>query len=151
MAGLVLNLRPYEKFLVGGVVLQNGQRRAQIRVADTEAGVLRLSDALHPDDVKTPLTRAYFAAQSLITGDAEPAAGRRVLLSLLDDAVAGFEGFAMHPAIVAAREQAREGHNYRVLKLLRPILADEAALLISLDRGLNKDESPLTNTQPKVA
>ncbi|MEM9988290.1 MAG: flagellar biosynthesis repressor FlbT, partial [Pseudomonadota bacterium] len=75
MAGLLLNLKPYEKFLVGGIVLQNGQRRSQLRILDDKAGVLRLSEALHPDRVKTPLTRAYYAAQSIVVGDESEVSG----------------------------------------------------------------------------
>lgn len=135
MPGLLLNLRPYERFMVGGVVLQNGNRRAQIRVEDEEAGVLRLADAMHPDDVHTPLTRAYFAAQSLITGDASPDEGQRLLWQLLDDATRGFRGFEICATIDEATTAAREGRYYKVLKTLRPILAKEAALLMTVNRS----------------
>ncbi|MEO1042583.1 MAG: flagellar biosynthesis repressor FlbT [Pseudomonadota bacterium] len=127
MAGLILNLRPWETFLVGDVVLQNGGRRAQIRVRDEKAGVLRLSDALHPDGVKTPLTRAYYAAQLLVLGQAQEQQDMELLLKLLEEVAAAFGD--QSDALREARGLAREGQYYKVLKLLKPLLPDEVMLL----------------------
>ena len=135
MAGLVLNLMPYEKFLVGGIVLQNGQRRSQLRVVDGGAGVLRLSDALHPNDVKTPLTRAYYAAQTMIVGDTTGPEAKPILIRLLAEAVEGFAGFSFHEAIAKAAAEAEKGKYYKVLKILRPLLAQEATVLLTLTKS----------------
>ena len=128
MAGLVLSLRPYEKVLIGGVVVQNGDKRSSLRVLDDAAGVLRLSDAMHPDDAKTPLSRCYYAAQLMLTGQAGKG-GEALLAGLLRDAAAAFEGFAFAPDIARARAAAREGAWFRVMRALRPLLPQEAALL----------------------
>ena len=69
MSGLILNLKPGEKFLVNGIVLENGSRRGQIKIEGNAAKVLRLSDALHPDDVDTPVKRAYYLAQLILSCD----------------------------------------------------------------------------------
>lgn len=138
MAGLVLNLKPYEKFLVGGVVVQNGQRRTQLRVVGEEAGVLRLTDALHPDEVSTPLTRAYFIAQQIITGDAPESEAAPLVASLLDDAVRGFDGFTFVDGIQRARAHVDAGAFYKVLKGLRPLLAKERAVLMGVNAGGNE-------------
>ena len=135
MAGLVLNLKPYEKFLVGGIVLQNGQRRSQLRVVDEGAGVLRLSDALHPNDAKTPLTRAYYTAQTIIVGDTPESEARPILLRLLAEAVDGFTGFSFHEAVATAAAEAENARYYKVLKLLRPLLAQEATVLLTLTKS----------------
>ena len=128
MAGLVLSLRPYEKVLVGGVVVQNGERKSSLRVLDDAAGVLRLSDAMHPGDARTPLTRCYYAAQLLLTGQAGEG-GEDVLAALLGDAQAAFAGFAFAGDLAAAAEAARAGAWFRVMRTLRPLLPQEAALL----------------------
>lgn len=129
MAGLVLSLRPYEKVLISGVVLQNGKRRAELRVCDERAGVLRLSDALHPDQATTPLTRTYFVAQAILTGDAEEETAVPVLLRLLREAREGFEGFSFAGTLAEAESAARAAAYYRVMRLLRPLLPQEAAIL----------------------
>ena len=128
MAGLVLSLRPYEKVLIVGVGVQNGEKKAAIRVLDDAAGVLRLSDAMHPDDARTPLTRCYYAAQLLLTGQAGEG-GEAALAALLDDARAAFTGFAFASDLNAASEAARGGAWFRVMRALRPLLPQEAALL----------------------
>lgn len=128
MAGLVLTLAPYEKVLIGGVVVQNGQKRAALRVEAGAAGVLRLSDAMHPDAARTPLTRCYYAAQLLLLGEAGPG-GEAVLARLLSDAAAGFEGFAFSSPLAEAARAARARAWFRVMRRLRPLLPQEAALL----------------------
>ncbi|WOI52947.1 flagellar biosynthesis repressor FlbT [Parvularcula sp. LCG005] len=128
----MLNLKPYEKIFVGGVILQNGGRRGEIRVIDQEVGVLRLSDALHPDDVNTPLTRVYYAAQLLLVGDVDEAEGIQRLQRLMDEAVHGFAGFSIHRDVEKAAIAAEKSQFYKVLRILRPLLAIEAALLLSL-------------------
>jgi len=42
MAGLVLKLRPKERFMINGVVLQNGEKRSNIVVVSEDVNVLRL-------------------------------------------------------------------------------------------------------------
>lgn len=133
MPGLLIKLKAFERVVVGGVVLQNGQRRAQIRVEDDNAAVLRMSDALHPDDVTTPLTRAYFAAQSIVTCDANPDEGAVILAQLLKDATEGYAGFRLADGVREASEAARKNKYYNVLKALKPLLAEEAAILMRVN------------------
>jgi len=126
--GLILNLKPWERFLVGDAVLQNGNRRTQLRIADDRTGVLRLSDALHPDDVCTPLTRAYYAAQLLVLGKGDAELTPNLLKQLLDEAKS-----ALHRTDVLAEalHHAAAGRYYKVLRTLRPHLPSEVVLLSS--------------------
>ncbi len=68
MAGLVLKLRPYEQLMINGVVIENGDRRAYLRVKTDGAKILRMKNALTPDEATTPLKRAYFIAQQAASG-----------------------------------------------------------------------------------
>ena len=56
---LKLSLRPGEKFVVNGAVVQNGDRRAAL-VLQNKASVLREKDIMQPDDAETPAKRIYF-------------------------------------------------------------------------------------------
>nr|WP_233061257.1 flagellar biosynthesis repressor FlbT [Parvularcula mediterranea] len=128
-----MNLKPWERFLVGSHVLQNGPRRSQIRVQDGGAGVLRLSDALHPEQVTTPLTRAYYAAQLLLLGEEDGEAASASLLEVtlvqLRDALGASEG------IDEALRHAEGGRYFAVLRALRPLLPEEALLLSGACQG----------------
>ncbi len=56
---LKLSLKPGEKFVLNGAVVQNGDRRA-VLVLQNKASVLREKDIMQPDDVQTPARRIYF-------------------------------------------------------------------------------------------
>lgn len=72
MTGLVLKLRPKERVLINGAVIENGDRRSKFSVLTPDAKILRLRDALHPDEVTTPVRRVCYAAQLILTGIAKP-------------------------------------------------------------------------------
>ncbi len=83
MTGLVLKLKPNEKFLVNGVVMQNGPRGARIRIRTAGASVLRLRDALHPAAVSTSARRIYFFAQLAVAGSSTPDEAMTAIHALL--------------------------------------------------------------------
>jgi flagellar protein FlbT len=56
---LKLSLKPGEKFVLNGAVVQNGDRRA-VLVLQNKASVLREKDIMQPDDVQSPARRIYF-------------------------------------------------------------------------------------------
>ena len=72
MTGLVIKLKPNEKVLVNGVVLQNGDKAARIRVRSSDVSILRARDAMLKEDADTPLKRVYYIAQLAMAGEADP-------------------------------------------------------------------------------
>ena len=44
MPGLILKLSPQERFVVNGVVIENGDRRARLGILTPDSNVLRLRD-----------------------------------------------------------------------------------------------------------
>lgn len=56
---LKLSLKPGEKFVLNGAVVQNGDRRG-VLILQNKASVLREKDILQPEDVISPATRVYF-------------------------------------------------------------------------------------------
>jgi hypothetical protein len=71
MPGLILKLRAHEQVLVNGVVMQNGDRNTRLIVKTPDAKILRLRDAIHPDDVDTPVKRVCYIAQVVVAGEAD--------------------------------------------------------------------------------
>ena len=80
MTGLVLKLAPGERVLVNGAVILNGERRARFSILTPDANILRLRDALHPDEAKTPVKRVCYVAQLILSGDAPSDEGSKQLL-----------------------------------------------------------------------
>ena len=56
---LKLSLKPGEKFVLNGAVVQNGDKRG-VLILQNKASVLREKDILQPDDANTPARRIYF-------------------------------------------------------------------------------------------
>jgi len=56
---LKLSLKPGEKFVLNGAVVQNGDRRG-VLVLQNKASVLREKDIMQEEEVTTPARRIYF-------------------------------------------------------------------------------------------
>ena len=56
---LKLSLKPGEKFVLNGAVVQNGDRRG-VLILQNRASVLREKDIMQAEDVTTPARRIYF-------------------------------------------------------------------------------------------
>ncbi|MFT4960871.1 MAG: flagellar protein FlbT, partial [Paracoccaceae bacterium] len=85
MAGLVLKLGPRERVLINGAVIENGDRRSRLSIVSPDANILRLRDAIHPNEATTPVRRVCYAAQLILTGDSDPDTARQPLLRLIED------------------------------------------------------------------
>lgn len=71
MSGLVLKLGPRERVLINGAVIENGDRRSRLSIMTPNANILRLRDAIHPEEVTTPVRRVCYIAQLVLSGDVD--------------------------------------------------------------------------------
>lgn len=129
MSGLVLKLRPAERILINGVVIENGDRRTKLNVLTQNANVLRLRDAIHPDQVNTPVKRVCYIAQMVLAGEADPDKGRDQLLSGIEQLSQVFTDADSRSRLDAATESAVAHRIYPALKALRGLLAREQRLM----------------------
>jgi len=72
MSGLVLKLGPRERVLINGAVIENGDRRSRLSIVTPKANILRLRDAIHPEEARTPVRRLCYMTQLILTGDISP-------------------------------------------------------------------------------
>ncbi|QLQ12969.1 MAG: flagellar biosynthesis repressor FlbT [Brevundimonas sp.] len=56
---LKLSLKPGEKFVLNGAVVQNGDRRG-VLILQNKASVLREKDIMQPEEANSPAKRVYF-------------------------------------------------------------------------------------------
>lgn len=70
---LKLSLKPGEKFVLNGAVVQNGDRRG-VLVLQNKASVLREKDIMQADEANSPARRVYFAVMMMYLD--EPSAAR---------------------------------------------------------------------------
>jgi flagellar protein FlbT len=66
---LKLSLKPGEKFVLNGAVVQNGDRRG-VLVLQNKASVLREKDIMQQEDVTTPARRIYFPVMMMYLDEA---------------------------------------------------------------------------------
>jgi flagellar protein FlbT len=129
MSGLVLKLRPAERIMINGAVIENGDRRTRLNVLTPNANVLRLRDAIHPDEANTPVKRVCYIAQLLLAGEAEPSEARRQLMQGIDQLSQVFRDTQSNQHLTAAKTQLQQKNDYQALKFLRFLLPAEAALM----------------------
>ena len=129
MSGLVLKLSPKERVLINGVVIENGDRRSRLAIMTPDAHILRLRDAIHPEDAKTPVRRACFAMQLVLSGDKSPEDARLPLLRQLEDLSQVFTDVDSRQLLADATRGLVDGQHYRALKSLRALLPREERLL----------------------
>lgn len=61
---LKLTLKPGERFVINGAVVENGDRRSTLTIQN-QASVLRERDIMQPEEAQTPMRRIYFAIMML--------------------------------------------------------------------------------------
>ncbi|MEZ5684461.1 MAG: flagellar biosynthesis repressor FlbT [Paracoccaceae bacterium] len=129
MSGLVLKLAPKERVLINGAVIENGERRSRLAIMTPNANILRLRDAIHPEEVNTPVRRVCYIAQLVLSGDTDPTEARMQLLRGLEQLSQVFTDADSRSKLTQATTAALEDQHYQVLKALRALLPREERLL----------------------
>ncbi|QYZ69955.1 flagellar biosynthesis repressor FlbT [Neotabrizicola shimadae] len=129
MTGLVLKLGPHERVLINGAVIENGDRRSRLAVMTPNARILRLRDAIHPDQANTPVRRVCYVAQLVLSGDAEPESARPQLLRGIEQLSQVLTDHDSRTQLAIASRAILEEQPYQALKALRLLLPREERLL----------------------
>ncbi|MGX9355975.1 flagellar biosynthesis repressor FlbT [Roseobacteraceae bacterium S113] len=129
MSGLVLKLSPKERILINGAVLENGDRRSRLSVVTPNANILRLRDAIHPNEATTPVRRVCYAAQLVLTGDANPEDAKHQLLRRIEELSRIFIDADSRRTLTAATNALLADQHYQCLKALRLLIPREDRLL----------------------
>ncbi len=129
MSGLVLKLRPSERIMINGAVIENGDRRTRLNVLTPNANVLRLRDAIHPDEANTPVRRVCYIAQLLLAGEAEPVRARQQISQGIEQLGQVFSDAESRINLQEARRHLARNNDYMALKFLRFLLPVEARLM----------------------
>ena len=137
---LKLSLKPVERFVVNGAVLQNGDRRA-ILLLQNKASILREKDIIQPEDANTPGRRIYFPIMMMYL---EPVEANRYY----DDFVVRLNEFMnairspdiLKECVSLSREVMAQDY-YKALTRCRKLLAYEERLLGNVHPGVPDDGS----------
>lgn len=128
MTGLILKLAPHERVLINGAVIENGEKRSRFSIVTPNANILRLRDAIHPGEVKTPVRRVCYIAQLVLSGDADPDDTRPQLLRGIEQLSQVLTDRDSRAQLARATEASLAGEYYQVLRALRTLLPREERL-----------------------
>ena len=130
MPGLKLKLRPDEQILINGAVIQNGPYAVELTVKTPDTYILRLRDALHPDEVNTPVKRVCYVAQLAVAGTV----GVDAALSDFTKGVSALKQVFRDEGSQALLEEAEgfaQTHNfYKAMQTMRRMIKYEEAVLM---------------------
>ena len=125
---LKISLKPGERFVLNGAVIENGERRANL-VLKNKAAVLREKDILHEEDVTTPVRRIYFPIMMMYLSDkADDKLYDEFVLRMNE-----FMGVVTNPEVlticVAISRDVMAGEHYKALMGCRTLMTYEAERL----------------------
>ncbi|MEM7519455.1 MAG: flagellar biosynthesis repressor FlbT [Pseudomonadota bacterium] len=129
MSGLVLKLGPKERVLINGAVIENGDRRSRLSIMTPDANILRLRDAIHPEEANTPVRRACFAMQMVLSGDTPPEKAHHSLMRKIEELSQVFQDNDSRRILAEASEAVNGDQHYRALKSLRSLMPREDRML----------------------
>lgn len=129
MSGLVLKLGPKERVLINGAVIENGDRRSRLSIVTPNANILRLRDAIHPEEVTTPVRRVCYIAQLVLSGDVEPDDAHIQLMRGIEQLSQVLTDADSRALLNDATEAVSSKMFYAALKSLRGLLPREERLL----------------------
>lgn len=132
MTGLVLKLGPHERVLINGAVVENGERRSRLAIMTPNANILRLRDAIHPEEVTTPVRRVCYVAQLVLSGDADAGEARLQLLRGIEQLSQVLTDTDSRAQLALATRAVKEDQPYQALRALRSLLPREERLIAAL-------------------
>lgn len=132
MAGLKLKLRPDEQILINGSVIQNGSKQVELTVKTLGTRILRLRDALHPDEITTPVKRVCYVAQLAVAGEVTDEDAHRDFIKGINALQKIFKDEGSQVTMEKAISQADEGDFYKAMQSIRKLIPYEEALFAKM-------------------
>ena len=129
MTGLVLKLSPKERLLINGAVIENGDRRSRLSVVTPNANILRLRDAIHPNEANTPVKRACYAIQLVLSGDEALEDTKDCMLKRIEELSQVFTDSDSRAQLSRATDALINENPYQCLKSLRALIPRESRIL----------------------
>ena len=131
---LKLSLKPGEKFVLNGAVVENGDRRATL-VLQNKASVLREKDIMHEHEVDTPAKRIYFPVMMMyLSSTSQDGLYDEFVLRMTEFMNAVGSSEVLSECVSVSRE-VMAGEFYKALLRCRKLIQYEAKLLAGPDEA----------------
>jgi flagellar biosynthesis repressor protein FlbT len=133
---LKLSLRPSERFVVNGAVLQNGDRRC-VLMLQNHASILREKDIMQPEEAKSPARRIYFPIMLRYLGEGDAQALHQEARLRIQEFAEAIRQPEPSQECAEMAHDLEAGQFYRALTRCRKLMAYEESVL----RGAYVDQS----------
>ncbi len=121
---LKLSLKPGEKFVLNGAVVQNGDRRG-VLILQNKASVLREKDILQAEDANSPARRIYFPVMMMYLDEAGAARFYDEFAHRLNDFMSVIGNVTVLADCVAVSKHVMAREYYKALMLCRKLIEYE--------------------------
>jgi len=125
---LKLRLKPCERVVINGCVVQNENRRYTLTVSNF-AQIIRGSDIMQEEEADTPVRRAYFVIQSMLLDPRAAEEYGAVIAGMMAKLYTAFVRPDMQDRIMQAMQNVSERDYYKALACLRPVMSYEETVL----------------------
>jgi len=133
---LKLSLKPGEKFVLNGAVVQNGDRRG-VLVLQNKASVLREKDIMQQEQANTPARRIYFPVMMMYLDES----GAERYYDEFVRRMSEFMGVIGNPNVLAdcvdVSKYCMDREYYKALMLCRKLIEYEDERLGNVPAGLS--------------
>lgn len=132
---LKLSLKPGEKFVLNGAVVQNGDRRG-VLVLQNKASVLREKDIMQPDQVTSPARRIYFPVMMMYLEEATAEKYYDEFATRLTEFMGVVRNAAVLADCIAISKHVMAREYYKALMLSRKLIDYEDERLGNVSSGV---------------
>ena len=134
---LKLSLKPGERFVVNGAVLQNGDRRA-VLLLQNKASILREKDIIQPEDANTPAKRIYFPIMMMYLDPPGANQFYDEFVMSLNEFMGAIRSTDILKECVSLYREVMSADYYKALTRCRKLLTYEQGLLGNVHPGLSE-------------
>ncbi len=129
MSGLILKLAPKERLLINRAVIENGERRSKLNILSPNTKILRLRDAVHPSEATTPVRRACYIVQLMLSGEVSRDESLAELVEKIEELSQVFLDLDSRKILDLTTQALLDGREYLALKELKKLIPRESRLL----------------------
>jgi flagellar protein FlbT len=134
---LKLSLKPGEKFVLNGAVVQNGDRRG-VLILQNKASVLREKDIMQIDEATSPARRIYFPVMMMYLDEAGASKFYDEFVKRLNEFMGAISNPELLADCIAISKHAMAREYYKALMLCRKLIEYENERLSHVASGLSK-------------
>lgn len=135
---LKLSLKPGEKFVLNGAVVQNGDRRG-VLILQNKASVLREKDIMQAEDATTPARRIYFPVMMMYLDEAGAMRYYDEFVQRLSEFMSAIRNPDILSECVSVSKHCMEREYYKALMLCRKLMEYEDQRLGNVAPSLPAD------------